>query len=126
MFTLLKLSTIAAAIALPASTMGWAVTFYSSAPCSSAPGSDWSYWVYEGTGQSPCIDIGTSPPAGVTCLHQLNGGSSYWLENSALVNMRQTQSLGQYNREAVKSRSFYNLFSGRVGVRMIKLAHWGI
>lgn len=77
MFTPLKLSTIAAAIALPVSTMGWAVTFYSSAPCNSAPGSDWSYWVYEGTGQSPCIDIGTAPPAGVTCLHQLNGGSSY-------------------------------------------------
>lgn len=37
---------------------------------------------YKGSGQSPCIEIGTAPPAGVPCVHQLNGGSS--IENRSV------------------------------------------
>ncbi|KFY50344.1 hypothetical protein V495_00303 [Pseudogymnoascus sp. VKM F-4514 (FW-929)] len=76
MLGLVKLTTIAAALALPANTMGWAITLYSSNPCNDAPGSNWHYWIYEGSGQSPCVNVGTAPPAGVSCRHYLNGGAT--------------------------------------------------
>lgn len=51
--TLMKLSTVAAAVALLTGTMGWDITFYTAKPCNKAPGRDWSYWIYDWGGQSP-------------------------------------------------------------------------
>ncbi|KFY41927.1 hypothetical protein V495_04729 [Pseudogymnoascus sp. VKM F-4514 (FW-929)] len=72
----LKFSTVLATLAFSSATLAWEITFYSDTPCNKATGSNYEYWNYVGTGQSPCLDIGARAPSDIECYHYKDRGAS--------------------------------------------------